>query len=215
MVDSASSATLIEGRVVHKRSNALKVIFAAGPGAPVATGEQGAGDGTGAKLATLFGFKNGGTGNHRLSYHSGAVVWVESRSGRPTEVTRGDGSPVASIERGEISTATGSDGAAVLSFVPDPAEARTPELFRMVRRSAGGKELGRLDVIRRAAGWSLGDELWNTAVWWDRAGEPLPLPLLGTRLTLHTAPDDLTRDVLLAACVDIAVGLRPYIAAMN
>lgn len=54
---------VIEGHVVHKKSNALKMSFQDGPGDPFAVGHQGAGDGKGAKLGVLFGFKNGGTGN--------------------------------------------------------------------------------------------------------------------------------------------------------
>ncbi|MFE3105982.1 hypothetical protein [Nocardia tengchongensis] len=181
-------AALIEGRVAHKSSNALTIVFAAGPGESLATGVQGAGDGIAAKTAVLFGFKNGGTGKHRLTYDNGDIVWVESKSERPTEITRGDGSPVARIERGETSTAVGPDGATLLRFVPDP-DARTPDLFRILLRSGREDELGRLDVVRRAAAWSIGDELRNTYIWWDRAGEPLPVPLLGTRLMLHTAPD--------------------------
>ncbi|WP_019926809.1 hypothetical protein [Nocardia sp. BMG111209] len=208
-------AALIEGRVAHKSSNALRIVFAGGPGESLATGIQGAGDGLAAKTAVLFGFKNGGTGKHRLTYGNGDIVWVESKSRQPTEITRGDGSPVAKIERGETSTALGPDGATLLSFVPDPADARTPDLFRILLRTANEQELGRLDVVRRAAGWSIADELWNTYIWWDHAGEPLPVPLLGTRLMLHTEPDPIVRDILLAACVDITLGLRPYISAMN
>jgi len=41
------------------------------------------------------------------------------------------------------------------------------------------------------------------------------VPILGTRATLTRELTPLERDVLLCACVDITIGLRPYISAMN
>jgi hypothetical protein len=43
----------------------------------------------------------------------------------------------------------------------------------------------------------------------------MPVPVLGTRLTLERPPTDIERDVLLGACVDLAIGLRPYISVMD
>lgn len=209
---------MIEGRVVHKTSNALKITFADGPGEPLAVGVQGAGDGAGAKLATLFGFKNGGTGKHRITYPDGSIIWVESKSKEPTVITRDDGTPLATIERGDTSSAVSATGGTLFRFVPDPDEARTPELFRMLVQDAHGQELGRLDVIRMAGGWTLGrvaNELYNTYLWWDHAGQALPVPLLGTRLMMRAPVDSVARDVLLGACVDIALGLRPYTVDMK
>jgi hypothetical protein len=40
-------------------------------------------------------------------------------------------------------------------------------------------------------------------------------PLLGTRITLRSEITPLERDTLLGASVDVAIGLRPYIAAMS
>ncbi|WP_225728081.1 MULTISPECIES: hypothetical protein [unclassified Nocardia] len=213
-----SGSTLIEGRVVHKTSNALKITFRSGPGDPLAEGVQGAGDGMGAKLAILFGFKNGGTGRHRITYADGSAVWVRSASAAPTVLSRDDGGEIATIRRGDTSTAVAATGGTLFTFVPDPAEPKTPELFRMLVRDKGDQEFGRLDVIRTAGGWSVGrlvDELYDTYIWWDRAGEPLSVPILGTRLLLRTPVDGLARDVLLGACADITLGLRPYIAAMK
>jgi hypothetical protein len=75
-----------------------------------------------------------------------------------------------------------------------------------------------LDVIRRVGGWSLMkavDDLSTELYWWNHAGEPLKTPLLGTRLAMMRQVDDVERDVLLGACVDIALGLRPYIREMD
>jgi hypothetical protein len=212
--------TVIEGRVVHKTSNALKITFQDGPGEPFATGVQGAGDGKGKKFATLLGFKNGGTGNHALTYRDGATVAVASRDGAPTLLTRGDGSSIATITRGATSNAVDANGVEVLRFIADPAGAKTPELFRLLVTDPSGAQMGRLDVIRKADGWSLAKVLDDATsgmlfYWWDHAGQSLPIPILGTRVGITVPLTDLQRDVLLGACVDIAIGLRPYVSEMS
>ncbi|MEV0462733.1 hypothetical protein ACWCW7_29970 [Nocardia tengchongensis] len=211
-------STMIEGRVVHKVNNALEITFSVGPEDALATGVQGAGNGFGAKAAILFGFKNGGTGKHRITYADGTVVWVESKDAAPTVLTRGDGTAVGTIQRADTSTAVGSTAGTLFHFVPDPDEPRTPELFRLVVLDRMGAEVGRLDVVRTAGGWTLrrmAEDLYNESFWWDRAGQPLPVPILGTRLWLKHPLDPVERDVLLGVCVDIALGLRPYVTAMK
>ncbi|HXA33004.1 MAG TPA: hypothetical protein VNV87_12150 [Acidimicrobiales bacterium] len=210
--------TVIEGRVVHKKSNALQITFHDGPGDPIAVGVQGAGDGKGKKFGTLLGFKNGGTGNHRLTYGEGAVVGIASREGAPTILTRGDGTEFATIERGPTSSAVLTDGGELFTFVADAEEAMTLELFRVCVFGPSGEQVGRLDVIRRAAGWTLSQAAqaaWQEYFWFENAGRPLPVPILGTRLSLLRPITGIERDVLLGACVDLAIGLRPYIADMN
>lgn len=206
------------GRCVHKTSNALKMSFQDGPGDPFATAVQSAADGKGAKLGMLFGFKNGGTGTHVLTYADGRELRIQSREGKPSIFTQGDGAEVATIHRGETSTAVLSGGTQLFTFASDPVDARTPELFRVIVTDPDGTEVGRLDVVRKDTGWTLGrviDTVWDEYIWWDHAGAPLPVPILGTRLMLTRPVSDLQRDVLLGACVDIAIGLRPYIKEMN
>jgi hypothetical protein len=218
MTSPGSPPTVIEGRVVHKTSNALQITFHDGPGDPLGIGVQGAGDGKGKKFATLLGFKNGGAGNHRLTYGDGEVVGIASKERQPTVLSRGGGTPFATIERGPTSSAVLVGGGGVCTFVPDPDEAETLELFRVVVNTPSGDRLGRLDVIRREGGWTLSraiDAAWDEYIWWDHAGRRLPVPILGTRLTLDRPPTGVERDVLLGACVDIAIGLRPYISVMD
>lgn len=208
---------LIEGRVAHKTSNALKIDFSSGPDAPIAVGVQGAGDGRGAKTAILFGFKNGGTGRHVITFTDGTTMGVHSREQQPTLLSR-DGSDFATIERGDTSTAVDTAGRAIVHFSPDPVEDRTPDVFRLAVTAADRSALAELTVIRKVAGWSLMrslDALEDTIIWWDRAGQALKTPLLGTRLVLTRQPTAVERDVLLGACADITLGLRPYIASMN
>ncbi len=88
----------------------------------------------------------------------------------------------------------------------------------MLVLDAAGTEIGRCDVIRRAGGWSLSRAVGaahDTYLWWGHARQPLPVPFLGTRLMMMNAVKGLARDVLLGACVDMAVGLRPSVAAME
>jgi hypothetical protein len=212
--------TVFEGRVVHKTSNALKITIQDGPADPLAVGVQGAGDGKGKKFATLLGFKNGGAGNHVLTYRDGTTLAVASRDSAPTLLTRADGSTAATITRGATSTAVDHAGVEILRFVGDPDGARTPELFRLLVVDPAGARMGRLDIIRKADGWSLAKVLdvatsGTLFYWWDHAGQALPIPILGTRVGITAPLSDLQRDVLLAACVDIAIGLRPYISEMN
>jgi hypothetical protein len=210
---------MIAGRVVHKKSNALKISFQDGPGDPFATGIQGAGDGTGSKLGILFGFKNGGSGTHVLTYQDGAELRVRSKGGEPTVLSRSDGVEVATIHRGETSTAVLSGGGEVFRFVADPELAKTPDLFRLLVKSPSGEDIGRLDVIRKVEGWQtlagLVEAAWHEYIWWDQAGRPLPIPIVGTQLILTSPVSDVGRDVLLGACVDIALGLRPYVTEMK
>jgi hypothetical protein len=63
MEPATEPPTVIEGRVVHKKSNALQIAFCDGPGDSIAVGLQGASEGKGEKLGVLLGLKNGGTGN--------------------------------------------------------------------------------------------------------------------------------------------------------
>jgi hypothetical protein len=80
----------------------------------------------------------------------------------------------------------------------------------MLVRSPSGEDIGWLDVIRRAAGWQtlagLVDAAWDEYIWWDQAGRPLPVPIVGTRFDGPVT--DVRREVLLGACVDIALGPR-------
>ena len=83
-----SGAVMIDGRIERATSNALRLVFRTGPGEPLGVARQGAGDGRGKKIGVLFGFKNGGTGNHLLTFADGSTLGIESNSGKPSELTR-------------------------------------------------------------------------------------------------------------------------------
>ncbi|MGI8667236.1 MAG: hypothetical protein ACR2N4_14620 [Jatrophihabitans sp.] len=106
----------------------------------------------------------------------------------------------------------------MLRFVAHPGQAKTPDLFQIIVLDPAGCQVATLDIIRRDGGWSLGralDAAWDEYIWWDRAGRALPVPILGSRLVLDRPVSDLERSVLIGACTDIAIGLRPYIGEMN
>jgi hypothetical protein len=212
-----NGAVMIDGRIERATSNALRLVFRSGPGEPLGVAKQGAGDGKGRKLGVLFGFKNGGTGTHVLTFADGSTLAVESKDGQPSELLR-KGMPFATMTRGATTTATSADGTVIARFIPDPNGAKSLELYRLIVTDAGGAELGHLDVVRRNTGWSLARTIWRAdeiAYWWDHAGAALPIPILGTRVVFNATPDDSLRDVVLGACTDIAIGLRPYITEMS
>ena len=213
-----ADAGVIEGRVVHKTNNALQISFQDGPGDPFATGVQGAGDGKGKKLGVLFGFKNGGTGKHLVTFDDGGQLFVESKDGAPSVLTHPDGATVATIQRGETSVALSAGGNEILRFGPDPDGAKTVEAYRLLVSAPDSSPVARLDIIRTVGGWTVSravDAAADLYIWWDRAGQPLKVPILGTRLTLDRPLSTSEREVLVGVCVDIAIGLRPYVTEMK
>jgi hypothetical protein len=210
----------IDGRVSRKTSNALAMSFSDGPGEPFAVARQSGADGKGAKLGTLFGFKNGGTGTHTVAYSAGGQLRVQSRDAKPTLLTRADGTEVATVTRGETSTATAPDATVLLRFAADPTEPKTPDLFRVAITTAADEPVGTIEVIRRVGGWST-SRILDAAVdldvnyWLTRTGEPLKIPIHGTRVLLTRDLSPIEREVVVGACVDMAIGLRPYITEMN
>ena len=219
MSQPSAPAFVIEARAVHKTSNALKLTFADGPGEPLAVGTQGTGDGKGKKFATLLGFKNGGTGTHSLTLNDGSSFVVESKDGKPSEFARSDGTGVATAHRGATTSIVSSGGGELLSVIPDPVEPKSPDLFRLRVVNPAGTEVAALDIIRKAPGWATTYQVLEGVTdylyWMGHAGEALPIPILGARLIGRAPLSTVERDVLLCACVDIVIGLRPYVAEMN
>lgn len=204
---------MIEGRVVCETPGRATIAFRGGPGTPVAVAARA--DSRAARSAILLGRKNIG---FRIGYADGSVVRAEPRDEADIALRRGDGTSIGTILFGDTVTAVASTGGTLFHVVPDPDESCTPELFRLVLLDRSGAEFGRLDVIRTVHGWAshrLADPMGDTYLWWDRAGERLPVPILGTRLAAPHSLDRVERDMALAACADIALGLRPYIPAMR
>jgi hypothetical protein len=210
------SNRVVQARLGRRTSNALELVFRAGPGDPLAVATQNGGGGTGAKFGTLLGFKNGGPGTHSLVSQDGSRGGLVATATGPKTVVTGDGeAPFGVIERVDDATTLRGPGDRVLATLAgDPTGVVTLEAFRLLVSSPTGAPLGRLQVARTVAGWSLVDDIIDTTIWWGKAA-PLKLPVLGASLQLDTEVDADLGDMLLAACVDLCIGLRAYVAGMR
>ena len=221
--DAPKPVAVIDGACGRKLNNALTMRFLRnGTGEPFATALQSGGDGVGKKLGILFGFRNGSEGTHVLTYADGTTLDVPVVDLEPTHVTRGDGTAGCTITRGETTNVAGPDGATVLSFLPDPVEPEASSHFRLRIEDATGVHVATMDVIRQGGGYDdvgIVDVLeavgFVAGGFVSDAGGSLPLPFLGTRVVLFRELTPLEQDALLAACVEIGIGVRPYVAAMG
>jgi hypothetical protein len=208
---------VIEARAVRKTSNAIEVVFLDGPtDDALAIARQGAADGLGSKAAVLFGFKNGGIGTHVVTYRDGSALHVKSGNQVPTEVTRPDGVTVCTIERGDTeSIARASGGTTIVRFAGRDEGVKTPDAYMLVMQDAAGQPLGTLDIIIRTSAWEvIADTFWEMTVYKGRAA-PLKLPFLGARVAVNRDLTEPERDAIVAACVDVVIGLRPYVKGMT
>jgi len=215
MADEQRPIGAIEGRLARKLNNALTMTFRNGPDEPIGQAVQSGADGAGRKLGVLFGFKNGGTGVHVYTPTVGLPLHVETRDVEPALLTRADGSAVGSIERGPTCVGRDASGRDVLRWVDHPDGADTFEAFRLAVTDPGGELLAHMNVIRTLAGWSLGRELLEDAIWFGHAGQSLKLPFLGTSVQLFRDLTPIQLDLVLGSCIDTAIGLRPYGTGMG
>ena len=215
MADTPTPIGAIEGRLARKLNNALTMTFHNGPDEPIGKALQSGADGVGGKLGVLFGFKNGGTGVHVYTPTVGQALHVQSRDLKPTLLTREDSSAIGSIERGPTCIGRDAHDREVLHWVDHPDGADTSEAFRLAVTDPDGQLLAHLNVIRTIAGWSLGRELLEDAIWFGHAGQSLKLPFLGTSVQLFRALSPEQLELLIASCIDTAIGLRPYGTGMS
>lgn len=217
MPDALTPVSVIDGRCGRTLANALTIAFFEDSTSPLATARQGAGDSVGGKLGILFGFRNGSPGNHVLTYSNGSTLLIPTRDLAPTTVSR-EGMPVATLTRGATTVATLPDGSELLHFVPHPTEAMASAAYRIMVQSPDGAQVAGLDVIRSNEGWDITAEDvldFISGTPGADVGGSLPIPFRGTRIVLYRTLTQVERDVLLAACVEIALGVRPYIAEMG
>ena len=210
-----NGALRVRGDVGRKLNNSLTMQFTTGPNEVVADAVQSGGDGTGRKIGVLFGFINGGTGTHELTGADGTIIRVQSREMKSTLFTSGAGAPIGEAERGDETAVCDAQGATVFRVVAHPDDAKSADAFRASLVDGSGTRFGSLDIVRRPAGWSVGRDLVDDVLWFGRAGQSLKIPLLGTNLEFERPPSSAEGNFALAVCVDLAIGLRPYIAAMQ
>ncbi|MCM6773917.1 hypothetical protein NDR87_10590 [Nocardia sp. CDC159] len=216
MTDPLSGSMMIEGRVSRRASGELRIEFRSGPGDPIAVAEREESVATGRRFPISLGRTKSRGDTHVLTYSDGYRVRIESSRDEPTVLKTATGTRVGLILVTDTATAISITAGTICHFVPHPEEPRTGDVFRLLILDVFGAELGRLSLIRSPEGWGRrGDELADNHLWWDRAGDTLPVPILGTRLAVGRRLDRDERDALLAACVDIALGLRPYITELK
>ena len=218
MPEPLKPVAVIDGHSGRRLNNALTITFTEGDSPPFAKAQQGAGDSFGGKLGILFGFRNGSVGNNELTYADGTKLFIRTRDSQPTPITRAGGTPVATIARGETSSATLPDGAALLSFRPHPTQATLDSMYRMIVLDPTEAQVASLDVIRTSEGWGISAEDVLDVVlgnFGGRSSSSLPIPFSGTRLVVYRELSQAERDVLLAACCEIALSTRPYDTAMG
>ncbi|RFA15502.1 hypothetical protein B7R22_06645 [Subtercola boreus] len=216
---------MIVGRVGRRYTNALTMTFVDAPGAPVATVRQGGAGGFGGKLAIALGLRNHGPGRHLMQTREGQRVVTASGYNSPSTIER-CGSTVATVTCGATTTVRGAAGGVLFTIEPDPDRASTADVRRMLVRSEHGGPAARVDVILAASGWDIspvdlvgfGFALASEGIGalvsdGVPSGGSLPIRILGTRLVLPAPVQESERDLLLALCVDLAVGGRRYVAA--
>ena len=110
----------------------------------------------------------------------------------------------------------------MLSFLPDPVEPEASSHFRVRIEDGTGAHVATMDVIRQGGRYDdvgIADVLeavdFVAGGFVSDTGGSLPLPLLGTRIVLFRELTPLEQDGLLAACVEIGIGVRPYVASMR
>jgi len=214
---------VIDGPCGRKLNNALTMRFLRnGTGDPLATALQGGADGVGKKLGILFGFKNGSEGTHVVTYADGTTLSVPVVADQPTHVTRGDGAAVCTITRGDTTAITAPDGSPLLTFSAENVDPKGSAHYRLRVADGSGSLAAYLDVIRTNASYDdigVGDVLdavdFALGGFVSEPGGSLPLPFLGTRTILFRELSPLELDALLAASVEIGIGVRPYVVEMG
>ena len=218
MADADDTIRLMRGVAGRRFDNSLKIAFTSGPGTTVASARQGGGDGVVSKVVVLFGFKNGGPGTHVLTFGDGRVLHVKSRASGSVDVVTPGGAPFGQIARSKdvASLATDAGGRTLLTVHADKTEIKTRELYRLHVQDSLGSHLGRLYVIQKGSAWeTLGAELGDEASWITRGGYAISVPYPGTLVSFDREPTQDEQAMVLAICVDIALGTGSYLPEMG
>ena len=224
---------VVRGDAGRKLNNALTLTFTTGGEEPVATAVQARRSGVVGKMGVLFGFKNGGSGLHELVAADGSKLLVESRAWQSTLVRDGHDQLIGEVQRrpDAISGRTDTDrwreakldtsrvhlpdDTTLFTVAADPEHESDLDAFRLVLVEPSGARLATLAIIRSAAGWSLAQDVMDDIIWFGKAGQSLPIFILGSLLVFDRDPTPIEGDLALAMCVDICIGHSPYIPAMD
>ena len=190
----------------------------------VGEASQSGDEGKGKTLQILLGWRDGGPGRHTLTLADGRQVIVATTAKEGTAVEDADGTVLARMTADQPMAVCGPDGRPMFSFTgPDEL---TGVVYEMAVLDAAGGQVGRLQVCYDDHAWrqisvardvaraavSLGEEIRTLT---GSGGSSLKVKIAGTRLFLDATPTEPELTVLLAVCVDIAIGYRRYLAGMR
>jgi hypothetical protein len=189
----------LAARVSRAKNNALKVDLQTQEGEVAAEARQKGG------AAVLFGFKNGGKGNYTVDAKG---VHLDVAVAATTSVTR-DGEQLGKILGLGTAARIVDAGGTVLADINPHQGSKADAAWTHALTAPGGASIGSITLMRNGTGW--GDFLlWTTT--WDMAVLSLKTPSAGALLQLDAPVDDTLSDLLAAACVDVCVLPRGYIA---
>lgn len=197
-------ATVVDARTGRKLNNALTLTFKTSPEDTIAVAAQAG------SPWVLLGFKNtGDTGRFTLKGPAGNLVL--DCEVRRTTVTTAAGTLVGTVERvDDDGVLRGADGSVLARLAGVPKDRSRDPACRYPLSDPAGASLGTLTLLTTAARFDLVDELVEATIFWDKTA-PLKVPTLGARLDLHQRAGPALGDLLLSACVTIALGPQAFI----
>jgi hypothetical protein len=195
--------TRVEARTGRKLNNALTLTFKVSKDEDLAIATQPSG------IGVLFGFKNGGAGKYEIKSAAGELLVDCHLKG--TSVTTGAGEAVGMIEPEEGSAVLRDRNGTVLArLIGHPTANRIDSAWVYPIVDSTGTAVGTITLMR--PGFNFAADVVDTWIHWDRAGQSLKVPTLGTRLELTQPVDAVLGDLLMGACVDLAIGPRGFLA---
>jgi hypothetical protein len=195
------SATLVDARTGRRLNNALTLTFKVSKEQTLGVATQAGG------LGVLLGFQNGGSGRYALKGDAGTLA-LDCRPAR-TSVAGASGEAVGSIGPDGATVALRDNrGQVVGRLLGQPANKRHDAVWSYPVTDPTGARLGRIVLMRTT--FDAYAEIEEVVLWWDRAGGPLKVQTLGVRLELDNPVDAPLGDLLLGACVDLALGPRAF-----
>jgi antitoxin (DNA-binding transcriptional repressor) of toxin-antitoxin stability system len=195
-------ATAVAARVKRSASNALRVELAAADGAELGRAQQKG------SAAVLFGFKNGGKGDYKLSSAAGEEFRIAVAG--TTTITK-QNTPVGRIVPADGAARFEDGGGTVMAVVQPHTGLKADSAWHHRLLSPAGDELGVLSLMRAHMGWKdIAEEAYQLLL--DYNVTSLKAPSAGAMLQLRAPVAPELGDVLAAACVDFSVLPRGYIA---
>ncbi|WP_102418373.1 hypothetical protein [Mycobacterium sp. 4858] len=196
-------ATVVLARLTRSTSNALRVALNTPDGTELARAQQKGG------AAVLFGFKNGGKGEYKLSSAAGDELKIAVAA--TTTITNGS-TPVGRIVPVDGAAQLEDGGGTVLAVVQPHTGHKADSAWHHRLLSPTGQAIGVLTLMTVHTGWS---DIESDAIMLltGRNVATLKAPSAGAMLTLAAPVPPQLGDVLAAACVDFSVLPRGYIAS--